>query len=39
MQYPVAAEEAADVPALPFTIQVGLIGKRVKKTQYGQINA
>ncbi len=25
------------VPELPFTIQVGLIGKRVKKTQYGQV--
>ena len=27
----------AEVPELPFTTQVGLIGKRVKKTQYGQV--
>ena len=32
-----AEQEIATVPELPFATQVGLIGKRVKKTQYGQV--
>jgi hypothetical protein len=28
-----------EVPPLPYTVQVGLIGRRVKKTQYGQTPA
>ena len=28
-----------EVPPLPYAIQVGLIGRRVKKTQYGQTPA
>jgi hypothetical protein len=25
------------LPQLPFSIQFGLVGRRIKKTQYGQI--
>ena len=31
--------ETVEVPSFPFTVQLGLKGKRVKKTQYGQVPA
>lgn len=40
--YAVAAGEPPTVvqlPQLPFSVQLGLVGRRVKKTQYGQIAA
>jgi hypothetical protein len=39
-QYGIAAGETPTVvslPQLPFSIQFGLVGRRIKKTQYGQI--
>ncbi len=29
--------DSNDVPTPPYTVQVGLIGRRIKKTQYGQV--
>ena len=33
----ITSKGEVEIPAPPFTIQVGLIGKRIKKTQYGQV--
>lgn len=37
--YGTAAETDVDLDQLPFKIELGLVGRRIKKTQYGQIPA
>jgi len=36
-QYVIDGEAAVDLVQLPFSVQLGFVGRRVKKTQYGQL--